>query len=297
MIRLAGCVRRVATQSRRTFCVGQDLSKSELLRLRTTEHASKSMRELFGERDKVVVFGIVGAFTSVCQNQSLTSVVKHLDALKAAGATRVLVASVNDPFVLAAFAKPFKAHAPFLEFVADPDAEFATAIDATVDLSAAGLGLRSHRYALVVNGGRIEHQLVEEKPSQHTVTDAARVIPLLSQPLQQTWEAKVAAALAANKPIQVMRAANQMAVYGLTITPPVYAAMVQSAARQGFVEAAEHFVKHWQHDATANFSPADATQCAKWIAAAPKKRVYADDPELFNEIEQHALKIQQSGIH
>ncbi len=215
---------------------------------------------------------------------------KHLDALKAAGAARVLVTAVNDPFVLAAFAKPYAAHAPSLQFVADPDAEFAIAIDAAVNLSAAGLGLRSTRYALVVNQGRIEHQLVEEKPSQLVHTDAARVVPLLSQSLQQTLEARVAAGLAANKPVDVIRSANQLAISGLPIAAPVYAALVQAAANCGCINAAKHFVKHWQADAAAGFSPADAAQCAKWIAAAPKQLRLPVDEEFEREVFANAAK-------
>lgn len=216
----------------------------------------------------------------------LASIVSQLDALKAAGAARVLVTAVNDPFVLAAFAKPYAAHAPFLQFLADPDAEFALAIDAAVDLSAAGLGLRSTRYALVVNQGRIEHQLVEDKPSQLVHTDAARVVPLLSQSLQQTLEAKVAAGFAARKPVEVIRSANFLATHGLPVSAAVYAALVQTAAECGMPHSAQHLVKHWQADAAAGFSAADAAQCAKWIAAAPKQPRFPVDEQFQREIEE-----------
>ncbi len=84
--------RALTATAQRSYCVGQNLNKSELLRLRTTEHASRSMSELFGN-DKVrhasssplaglaltktrllqvAVFGIVGAFTPVCQNNSVS---------------------------------------------------------------------------------------------------------------------------------------------------------------------------------------------------------------------------------
>jgi hypothetical protein len=224
-------------------------------------------------------------------SHQMASIVSNLDALKAAGASRVLVTSVNDPFVLAAFAKPYATHAPFLQFLADSDAEFAIAINAAIDLSVAGLGLRSNRYALVVNKGVIEHQLVEEKPAQLVVTDAKNVVPLLSQSLQATYEAKVAQALAAGLFPQVVFNANRMVVKGLRITPAIYAALVQAAAAVGRPNSARHFLAHWQNDASAKFSANDAANAEKWIAGASKKILYPDDPAIIAELEALAAKV------
>jgi hypothetical protein len=221
----------------------------------------------------------------------MNSIISNLDALKSAGAKRVLVTSVNDPFVLAAFAKPFAQHAPFLQFLADSDAEFATAINATVDLSAAGLGLRSNRYALVVDGGFIEYQLVEEKPAQLDVTDAKNVVPLLARPLQAAYESQVTDALAQKKYAYVMLYANRMVVKGLRITPIVYSSMVQAAAGIGQPESAEHLVLRWKNDADANFSANDAANCAKWIAAGPKEFQPQNDEALYKELTDLADKI------
>jgi len=218
----------------------------------------------------------------------MTGVVEHLSALKSAGASRVLVTSVNDAHVLTAFAKPFAAHAPFLDFMADPDAEFAHLIGAAINLSAAGLGWRSNRYVLVVDRGVIQHQLVEEKPAVVQHTHAKFVVPLLSRSVATELEKELLQAFANGKSAQVMINANRMAVVGAKFSTAVYSAMVQTATRHGFIEAANAFIVHWRRDKNAVFSEADDAACKKWIAAAPKEPILVDEADLFNDSMAHA---------
>lgn len=109
---------------------------------------------------KVALFGVPGAFTGVCHKQHLPSVVQNADALKAKGIDTIAVTGVNDVSVMDAWRRESKADK--IEFLADGNAEFAKAIDLTLDLSGAGMATRSKRYSMLVDDGVVKSLNVEE---------------------------------------------------------------------------------------------------------------------------------------
>ncbi len=111
---------------------------------------------------KVVLFAVPGAFTPTCNNNHLPGFVKNAAASKAKGIDAIAVTGVNDVFVMSAWKKASNADA--IEFLADGSANFAKALDLVADLTERGLGVRSQRYAMVVDDGVVKTLNVEDAP-------------------------------------------------------------------------------------------------------------------------------------
>ncbi len=130
----------------------------------------KTTDDLFKGK-RAVLFAVPGAFTPTCHQNHLPGFVKNASAIKAKGIDMIAVTAVNDVFVMGAWQK---AACPdgSIEFLADGSAEFAKALGLTLDLGARGLGLRSQRYAMVVEDGVVKRLNLEEVPSQVAVSGA-----------------------------------------------------------------------------------------------------------------------------
>jgi glutaredoxin/glutathione-dependent peroxiredoxin len=116
--------------------------------------------ELLGT-GRVVLFAVPGAFTPTCSQVHLPSYVETAHELSAAGVDRIVCLSVNDPFVMAAWGE---AHGvgPQITMVSDGNAEFTEAVGMSVDASRAGMGVRSKRYAMLIEEGVVTTLLPEE---------------------------------------------------------------------------------------------------------------------------------------
>jgi peroxiredoxin len=130
--------------------------------------AWKTTDEVFKGK-KVAVFAVPGAFTGVCSNQHLPSVVANAAALKAKGVDTVAMTSVNDHMVMNAWKNTAGPAGKDIEFLADGSAEFAKAVDMTVDLTAMGMGVRSRRYSMLVDDGVVK-KLNAEEPGKYEVS-------------------------------------------------------------------------------------------------------------------------------
>lgn len=109
---------------------------------------------------KVALFAVPGAFTNTCHKMHVPSILHNFDALKAKGVNTIAVTAVNDASVMDAWKKATLADK--LEFLADGNADFAKAIDLAVDQSATGMGVRSRRYAMLVDDGVVKTLQVDE---------------------------------------------------------------------------------------------------------------------------------------
>lgn len=110
---------------------------------------------------KVVLFAVPGAFTPTCSNNHLPGFLAKLAAFKAKGVDEVAVVAVNDVFVMDAWAKQSGGAGKIL-FLSDGSGTFAQAIGLSLDLGAHGFGLRSQRYAMLVDDGVVKKLNVEE---------------------------------------------------------------------------------------------------------------------------------------
>lgn len=116
--------------------------------------------ELLG-KGRVVLFGVPGAFTPTCSDHHLPGFVVRAGDLSARGVDKVVCMSVNDAFVMGAWADRLEVGSSVV-MVADGSAVFTRALGLDVDLSAAGLGLRSRRFAAIIDDGRVTDISVEE---------------------------------------------------------------------------------------------------------------------------------------
>lgn len=126
--------------------------------------AVKSTDEIFKGK-KVLLFAVPGAFTPTCHMSHLPGFIKNADSIKAKGVDTIAVTAVNDVFVMDAWRKATDP-AGKIEFLADGNGDFAKAIDLSLDASGAGLGLRSRRYAMVIEDGVVKSLSIDENPGK-----------------------------------------------------------------------------------------------------------------------------------
>ena len=131
--------------------------------------------ELFKGK-KVALFAVPGAFTPTCSKAHLPGFVANADKLKAKGLDTIACVSVNDPFVMQAWGK--SANAEEILMLSDPDAAFTKALGVELDVSAAGLGIRSARYSLVADDGKVT-TLNLEKGGAFEVSSAEALLAAL----------------------------------------------------------------------------------------------------------------------
>jgi peroxiredoxin len=103
----------------------------------------------------VAFFGVPGAFTPTCSAKHLPGFVENADALKAKGVDSIVCTSVNDVFVMGAWAKDQNT-GDKVELVADGDAAFTKAAGLELDLNGKGLGLRNQRFSMIVEDGVVK---------------------------------------------------------------------------------------------------------------------------------------------
>src|SRR5210317_636909 len=118
----------------------------------------KSTDDLFKGK-RVVVVSLPGAFTPTCSSKQLPKYEEMYDQFKAAGIDAVYCISVNDAFVMNAWAKDLGVEKE--EMVPDGDGVFTRGMNMLVDKPAQGFGLRSWRYAMIVNNKKVEKMFVE----------------------------------------------------------------------------------------------------------------------------------------
>lgn len=126
---------------------------------------------------KVVLFAVPGAFTPTCSLKHLPGFIEKADELKAKGVDTIACVSVNDAFVMDAWGKSVGADGKVL-MLADGSALFTKAIDAELDLTDKGLGVRSRRYAMLADDGVVKILNLEEGGA-FTVSSAEEILAAL----------------------------------------------------------------------------------------------------------------------
>jgi peroxiredoxin len=122
----------------------------------------------------IALFALPGAFTPTCSAKHVPGYVQNFDELKKAGVDEIWCVSVNDAFVMGAWARDQKT-AGKVRMLADGSAEFAKATGLTLDLTGKGMGLRSARYSMLVKDGKVA-ALNVEAPGKFEVSDAGTLL-------------------------------------------------------------------------------------------------------------------------
>lgn len=143
-----------------TISVGERIPDVTLRVVTDTGPDAVASADLLGT-GRVVLFAVPGAFTPTCSQVHLPSYVDTAHQLAAAGVDRIVCLSVNDPFVMAAWGAA-QGVGPEVTLVSDGNAEFTMAVGMDVDASRGGMGVRSKRYAMVIDDGVVTTFLPEE---------------------------------------------------------------------------------------------------------------------------------------
>ncbi len=122
----------------------------------------------------IALFALPGAFTPTCSAKHVPGYVELHDQFKAAGVDEIWCVSVNDAFVMGAWARDQKTGAK-VRMLADGSAVFANATGLTLDLTAKGMGVRSNRYSMLVKDGKVV-SLNIEGPGKFEVSDAGTLL-------------------------------------------------------------------------------------------------------------------------
>ncbi len=126
---------------------------------------------------RVVIFGLPGAFTPTCSARHVPGFIEHAEKLASAGIDEIWCISVNDAFVMSAWGRDLQASGK-VKMVADGRARFTRAIGLDQDLSERGMGVRSQRYAMVVENGVVK-TLNVEAPGKFEVSSAEAILTSL----------------------------------------------------------------------------------------------------------------------
>ena len=122
----------------------------------------------------IALFALPGAFTPTCSAKHVPGYVAAFEEFKAAGVDEIWCLSVNDAFVMGAWARDQKT-AGKVRMLGDGSAAFAVATGLTLDLTKNGMGLRSNRYSMLVKDGKVQ-SLNIEAPGKFEVSDAATLL-------------------------------------------------------------------------------------------------------------------------
>jgi peroxiredoxin (alkyl hydroperoxide reductase subunit C) len=126
---------------------------------------------------KIVLFALPGAFTPTCSAKHVPGYVEHFDAIKAKGVDEIWCVSVNDPFVMGAWGRDQKVGKK-IRMLGDGSAEFTKKLGLELDLTARGFGVRSDRYAMIIEDSVVK-SFDREAPGKFEVSDAASILKKL----------------------------------------------------------------------------------------------------------------------
>ena len=126
----------------------------------TAEGPQKMSTDVLFAGRKVVLFGLPGAFTPTCNMNHLPGFLLAYDDFKAKGVDTIACTAVNDIFVMNAWSKATESEGKIM-MLADGSADFAKAVGLEFDLTAAGMGIRSKRYSMLVENGVVKTLNIE----------------------------------------------------------------------------------------------------------------------------------------
>jgi glutaredoxin/glutathione-dependent peroxiredoxin len=137
-----------------TIQIGDTAPSTTLFEMGEDGPKAVTTDDLFGGK-KVVVFAVPGAFTPTCSAQHLPGYLNNAEEIKAKGVDEIVCLSVNDVFVMGAWGREQGAGGK-VRMLADGSGDLTKALGLEFDLSEKGLGVRSKRYAMIVENGVVK---------------------------------------------------------------------------------------------------------------------------------------------
>jgi glutaredoxin/glutathione-dependent peroxiredoxin len=159
-----------------TIKVGDKIPNVTVYHMTESGPAPITTNDIFKGR-KVVMFALPGAFTPTCSAKHLPGFVAQAEAIKAKGVDTIACLSVNDAFVMGAWGKDQKVGDKVL-MLADGSGDLTKALGLVLDLTPRGMGVRSDRYAMIVDDGVVK-ALNREAPGAFDVSSAEKILQAL----------------------------------------------------------------------------------------------------------------------
>ena len=160
-----------------TINIGETIPSVTLKQL-TPEGVKEFTTDEIFRNKKVVLFAVPGAFTPACSQRHLPGYVDRAANIKAKGIDEIACVAVNDAFVMGAWGKEQKTEGK-VRMLADGSGDFVRALGLELDLTKGGLGIRSKRYAMLVDNGVVKSLSVEAQPGQVDVSSAETMLKTL----------------------------------------------------------------------------------------------------------------------
>lgn len=158
-----------------TISIGEKLPAMKFKTMTADGAKEIDSADIFSAK-KVVLFAVPGAFTPTCSNNHLPGYLENHDAILARGVDTIAVVAVNDVHVMGAWAR-FTGGEGKILYLADGSGDFVKAVGLDADFSAHGMGLRSKRFSMIVDDGKVTALNIETKPG----VDASSAAHILEQ--------------------------------------------------------------------------------------------------------------------
>lgn len=160
-----------------SISIGDSLPAAVFKEKTTDGLGEVSVADIFDGK-KIVLFAVPGAYTPTCHLNHLPGYLEHHDAIKAKGVDAIAVVSVNDAFVMGSWEDATGGEGK-IRYLSDWDAAFTKSIGMETDLSGGTLGIRSKRYSMIVENGKVTALNVEDVPSEAVSSGAANLLEQL----------------------------------------------------------------------------------------------------------------------
>jgi peroxiredoxin len=157
-----------------TIAIG-DTFPAATIKEKTAEGVSDVDLSAFLKGRKIVLFAVPGAFTPTCSMNHLPGFLENRDSFHARGVDEIVVVSVNDHHVMQAWAKASGGEGK-IRFFADGSAVLTKALGLEIDMSAGGMGIRSKRYSMLIEDGKVTQLNVEDSPGKAEISGAAALL-------------------------------------------------------------------------------------------------------------------------
>jgi peroxiredoxin len=159
-----------------SISVGDKIPAIELAVMGKDGPESINTRQIFNGK-KVVLFALPGAFTPTCSTAHVPGFVVFNDAIRAKGVDTIACLSVNDAYVMGAWGQAQNVGDNIL-MLGDGNGDFTQAVGLSTDGTESNMGIRSQRYAMIVEDGVVTHLNIETPP-EFKVSDAESILKLL----------------------------------------------------------------------------------------------------------------------
>ncbi len=154
--------------------IKDQIPDTDIFHLVDGEPQKNKLREIIGN-GKIVLFGLPGAFTSTCSKLHLPGFVANADKIKAKGIKNIFCLSANDPYVMNAWGE-INNTGDKIKMLSDPYLLFTKAIGAEVDRNSKGMGIRSNRYAMIIENFTVLNIQVEKETKECGLTSAESLL-------------------------------------------------------------------------------------------------------------------------